>query len=395
MSTKGWLCLALALVCASPSWAVLVAEADDLASREWGDSFEFLWFGAAFNASGSRFDGGSANAFYHDLEAQKSYLISSGHTVLDGNGLQWAEMKYGSGNFYEDLSNNNVLSAEQYFFHPTQDVVIVRLNGLARNGQGNLVELVEFYDVETYGELTAGMTIVFAGYGDHGDPSLGGMGYTGLFDGNPRAARGQLHRLGYVGGLDPTIWFMKYFPSLNLGGIAAPGDSGGPVMVELEGKLFLCGINDMVRGGGTSTWTGFEYFGYRSPDSAGQTVFEWIEQTIAANTGNGGEGEGEQPLHAADTDGNWKIDLSELLRVIQFFNMGGYHCAGGEDSEDGFMPGVNADNQTCPAHASDYAPQDWSLSLSELLRSIQFFNTGSYHPCPEGEDGYCPGLSPV
>ncbi len=104
------------------------------------------------------------------------------------------------------------------------------------------------------------------------------------------------------------------------------------------------------------------------------------------------EGEGERPPHSADQDGNWQISLRELLRVIQFFNMQGYHCAlPGEESEDGYIPGFDGD-KSCRAHASDYNPQDWRIGLSEVLRLIQFFNMGGYHPCPDGEDGYCPGV---
>ncbi|HOQ32295.1 MAG TPA: PASTA domain-containing protein, partial [Candidatus Hydrogenedens sp.] len=96
------------------------------------------------------------------------------------------------------------------------------------------------------------------------------------------------------------------------------------------------------------------------------------------------------PYHNADQNGDGQISLSELLRVIQFFNYGAYHC----DSfgEDGYAPGPG--DQSCHPHASDYNPSDWNISLSELLRLIQFFNSGGYHPCPEdpeSEDGYCPG----
>jgi len=51
-----------------------------------------------------------------------------------------------------------------------------------------------------------------------------------------------------------------------------------------------------------------------------------------------GEGGWEKPPHSADQDGDWKISLSELLRVIQFFNMGGYHPC--PDGEDGYCPGI-------------------------------------------------------
>jgi hypothetical protein len=94
--------------------------------------------------------------------------------------------------------------------------------------------------------------------------------------------------------------------------------------------------------------------------------------------------------HTADQNADGQISLSELLRVIQFFNLRGYHCDAA--GEDGFAPGPG--DATCAAHDSDYDPRDWSISLSELLRLIQFYNFRAYHACPgEGtEDDYCPGL---
>lgn len=98
--------------------------------------------------------------------------------------------------------------------------------------------------------------------------------------------------------------------------------------------------------------------------------------------------------HSADPDGDNLINLTELLRVIQFFNSAGFHCE--EGTEDGYAPGPG--DQTCTPHASDYAPSgpDWHIALTELLRIIQFYNSGGYHPCPgEGtEDGFCPGPQP-
>jgi hypothetical protein len=101
-----------------------------------------------------------------------------------------------------------------------------------------------------------------------------------------------------------------------------------------------------------------------------------------------GEGEGASTtIHSADENGDYRIDISELLRVIQFYNVGSYHCAA--LSEDGFNPGPG--DHTCTPHNSDYNPQDWSINLSELLRLIQFFNGGGYHVCADGEDGFCSG----
>ncbi len=104
-----------------------------------------------------------------------------------------------------------------------------------------------------------------------------------------------------------------------------------------------------------------------------------------------GEGEGQPPFtHSADQDGDGMIRLGELLRVIQFYNSGGYSCALTPGAtEDGYAPGIDG-HKVCAPHASDYNPQDWIINLSELLRAIQFYNSDGYRPCVDGEDGYCP-----
>lgn len=91
--------------------------------------------------------------------------------------------------------------------------------------------------------------------------------------------------------------------------------------------------------------------------------------------------------HTADRDGDGRFNLSELLRVIQFYNTSAFHCDAA--GEDGYDPG--AGDTSCAAHDSDYAPTDWRIDLSELLRAIQFFNAGGYYPCGTGEDGFCAG----
>jgi hypothetical protein len=105
----------------------------------------------------------------------------------------------------------------------------------------------------------------------------------------------------------------------------------------------------------------------------------------------------ESPFHSADQDEDNRIGLTELLRVIQFFNSGGFQCAAAPDAtEDGYLPGAGDAHGCCP-HASDYigSGPDWSIQLTELLRLIQFFNIGGYHYCPGDatEDGYCPGIA--
>jgi hypothetical protein len=93
-------------------------------------------------------------------------------------------------------------------------------------------------------------------------------------------------------------------------------------------------------------------------------------------------------FHSADTSADYRVDLSELLRVIQFYNSGGFGCD--LMGEDGY--GVGATGQRCTPHSADYAPTDWMLSMSEVLRVIQFYNMGGYKGAlfSEAEDGYLP-----
>ena len=103
---------------------------------------------------------------------------------------------------------------------------------------------------------------------------------------------------------------------------------------------------------------------------------------------------GTLTVHTADQNRDGTFDLDELLRCIQFYNTLGLHCATEEDgSEDGYLAGAGLDH-TCTPHNLDYAPQDWTISLDELLRAIRFYNTPEgYHPCEDGEDGFCPGAT--
>ena len=93
--------------------------------------------------------------------------------------------------------------------------------------------------------------------------------------------------------------------------------------------------------------------------------------------------------HDADTDQDWRISLNELLRVIQFYNAGEYHCDG--YTEDDFAPGPGGEHSyQCPHHL-DSAPEYWSIDLHELLRGIQFYNSGGYHMALDTEEGFAPG----
>jgi M6 family metalloprotease-like protein len=93
----------------------------------------------------------------------------------------------------------------------------------------------------------------------------------------------------------------------------------------------------------------------------------------------------------ADSNRNWRIDFGELLRVIQFYNTAGYRCAPG--TEDGHSPGAGS-NHDCVPSSADYNPQDWRVTLSELLRYIQIYNSGAYERSEGTEDGIAPTSDP-
>lgn len=119
-------------------------------------------------------------------------------------------------------------------------------------------------------------------------------------------------------------------------------------------------------------------------------------QGEAAVEGEGtleGEGEGEPREHSADWNGtpDGRFDLAELLRAIQLYNAAGVCCDETQTSDDGYLPGACA-SRACARHTGDFAEPAWELTLSEILRMIQLFNLGAFVECPEGEseDGFCP-----
>ncbi len=97
------------------------------------------------------------------------------------------------------------------------------------------------------------------------------------------------------------------------------------------------------------------------------------------------EGGGSPIFHSADTNKDYSFSLVEVLRVIQIFNFGSYHCD--KNGEDGFSLGVGDTN--CDRHSSDYSLPYWSITFHELLRLIQLFNIGGYTSCTDTEDGFC------
>lgn len=95
--------------------------------------------------------------------------------------------------------------------------------------------------------------------------------------------------------------------------------------------------------------------------------------------------------HTGDTSKDYRISLTELLRIIQFYNSNGLACLPG--TEDGFTPGPG--DTSCVPHDIDYDAQDWDVSLNELLRFIQMYNAEGYGYDPGTEDGFNPLFEPL
>jgi len=115
-------------------------------------------------------------------------------------------------------------------------------------------------------------------------------------------------------------------------------------------------------------------------------------------------------FHTADTDGDNRFSLSELLRVIEIYNTrfgttrtGHYQVESG--TEDGFATNPNLSGSEsgnlARFHAAD-SNRDGKLGLSELLRVIELYNyregtvrTGAYRAENGTEDGFAPGPAPT
>ncbi|NOY79392.1 MAG: hypothetical protein GXP31_00150 [Kiritimatiellaeota bacterium] len=103
------------------------------------------------------------------------------------------------------------------------------------------------------------------------------------------------------------------------------------------------------------------------------------------------------PYHSADYNHDWKIDFTELLRFIAYYNAGGYHADPGNGLDE-FAPGTGA--ITGGYHSGDYhgatgaPPSDGIIQFDELLRVIALYNAGAYHAdAGNGLDDFAPGAA--
>jgi hypothetical protein len=109
--------------------------------------------------------------------------------------------------------------------------------------------------------------------------------------------------------------------------------------------------------------------------------------------------------HTADKNGDYRIDLNELTRVIELYNTrnsalsrrtGAY--LPDSSGEDGFAANPSASGPTSLARYHDAdTSRDGQISLFELTRVIELYNTraglnrtGQYRVSSGTEDGYAP-----
>lgn len=177
------------------------------------------------------------------------------------------------------------------------------------------------------------------------------------------------------------------------------GGTEGVVEGLIEGV-----VEGVVEGGGEGTPEGIaegipeggeEGIAEGTPEGSPEGTLEGSPEGSPEGTTEGvaeGEGEGREAgqFNSADLNQNGSISLTELLRPIQLYNTTGFRCiTDGESSEDGYMPGFG-NCRACADYSADYQAPFCRLSLSELLRLIQHFNLGSYHAC-DAPDFFCPG----
>lgn len=122
------------------------------------------------------------------------------------------------------------------------------------------------------------------------------------------------------------------------------------------------------------------YYRLMSGSDTSQRVSPWQELSLLPAA---------EVHHDSDyAPGDRKVNLSELLRLVQLYSTGGYGV--NPASEDTFAPASGL--QSGAPHTADCGPRNWRVDLNELLRVIQIYNSGGYHYCPDGttEDGFMP-----
>lgn len=166
-------------------------------------------------------------------------------------------------------------SVEASFIHPDWkghgDVADIALLRLAEPVQG--IDAVGVNDKKD----EAGKPVVFVGYGDFGTGETGAVKMDGIL-------RGATNQVAEV--QERAIFFTFDHPedATRLEGISGPGDSGGPALVERNGKLWTLGVSSVgMEPEGQKPGT----YGARERYTRVSTYVGWIHKTVRKNKSDG------------------------------------------------------------------------------------------------------------
>lgn len=148
-----------------------------------------------------------------------------------------------------------------------------------------------------------GKQIVFVGPGEYGDGLAGPVGDDGRW-------RGATNTVASV--LDNWITFKFDAPpnGTDLEGISGPGDSGGPALLQADGRTFVIGVssaNDDAGAAGPCRYESTEYYARVS------AVAEWVRETIRAGAAT------REPARATGDVRSGKWPANPAGRVAEAF----------------------------------------------------------------------------
>ena len=165
-------------------------------------------------------------------------------------------------------------AAAEVILHPEwdggagDDIALVRLATAVPN-----VAPVDLYEAND----EVGRTVIVVGRGDLG------TGLTGP-EGNDRRLRGATNRVD--GADEGLLWWRFDAPAdrgvTTLEGISGPGDSGGPALVDVDGRVFVAGVSSSqstrATGGREGVYGVTEYYVRVS------VYADWLERTMERTT---------------------------------------------------------------------------------------------------------------
>jgi hypothetical protein len=209
-----------------------------------------------------------------------------------------------------------------------------------------------------------------------------------------------------------ATWNARFF------GISAWTTPGGDFSVTVSGSQFAAGTPGAVviasaglaadvQGWINNPASNFGWIIVAQNEASSAVRFSSREGSVPPSLQVNYTESGTNTPHSADTDGNFRISLLELTRVIELYNTRfgtvrtGCYSVAITPTEDGFMsdptrPGTVVVTLT-KYHSGD-SNHDGKLSLLELTRVIELYNyrsgttrTGQYHVQAGTEDGFAPG----